>query len=309
MTAPNADLNSLAVFQAVADTGGFTQAAQRLGLTKARASILVRRLEQSLGTSLFHRTTRRVVLSERGRALYSQCQPLLDGLQQALSQAGGEQALLKGSLRIGAPLEYATQVLAPLLGEFARQHPQLSIDLRASDHQQDFLREGLDLTIRIGWLRDSTLRMLKLGEFEQWLVAAPEYLQRRGVPTRPAQLAEHDWVSLNLLRSPLTWKFQSGSRTQTVRMRAQLQTDSPQVLRALVLGAAGISVLPPTSLSEDLAGGRLQRLLPQWQLPRGGIYAVFPPGRHLPAAARTFVEFLRSRVDAQAQLARKANRR
>lgn len=293
MSAGSADLNSLAVFQAVADSGSFTQAAERLGLSKARVSILVRRLELGLGASLFHRSTRRVALSEQGRALLAQCQPLLQGLQQALAQAGGSQARLSGSLRIGAPLEYAVEVLAPRLSAFARAHPQLHIDLRASDHQEDLLAAGMDLTIRVGWLRDSNLRMLRLGEFEQGLVAAPSYLQARGVPLRPAQLAEHDWVALRLLRSPLTWKLQSGARTQSVRMRSRLQTDTPLALRALLLAGAGISVLPLDSVQPDLVAGRLQRLLPKWQLPRGGIYAVFPPGRHLPAAARAFVEFLR----------------
>ncbi|SEQ06783.1 DNA-binding transcriptional regulator, LysR family [Solimonas aquatica] len=299
-----ADLNALNVFAVVADCGSFTQAAARLGMPKARVSTTVKRLEQMLGLSLFHRTTRQVSLSEAGRELFSGCQPLLRGLQDALSRAGNEQAALSGTLRLSAPVDHAEQLLAPAVAEFAQLHPALQIELRISDSVLNLMAEGIDLALRVGWPRDSTARAVKLGEFAQCVVAAPAYLQRRGLPRQPADLAGHDWLALTLLRTPLTWKFSSArGRTQSVRMNARLRTDSSLALRALILSGAGVSAFIRNSIEPHLRDGRLVQLLPQWSLPSGGFYAVYPPGRHAPAAARAFVAFYRGWLqDAQAPL-------
>jgi DNA-binding transcriptional LysR family regulator len=146
----------------------------------------------------------------------------------------------------------------------------------------------------MGWLRDSTLRAVRLTDFEQYAVAAPAYLQRAGVPKKPEDLANHDWVALTLLPTPLTWRFTArNGQGRSVRMNARLQTDSATALRALLLNGAGISVMDRLSVQVDIEQGRLQRLLPDWKLPSGGVFAVFPPGRHISAAARAFVEFYR----------------
>lgn len=291
------DLDSLVVFAAIADSGSFTAAAARLGITKARASTTIRSLEASLGTSLFHRTTRRVSLTERGRQLHATSAPLLQGLFDALQATGDERHAVSGSLRISAPAAHATQVLAPLVAAFSREHPRLHIELRASDHIGDMIAEGIDIAFRMGWLRDSTQRAVKLGEFEQLIVAAPAYLRTHGEPRRPEELPAHRWLELSLLPAPLTWRLQSrNGQVRRVRMASQLRTDAPAVLQALALEGAGITVLPRSGIEDDLAQARLRQLLPQWSLPRGGIYAVYPPGRHPPASARAFVEFYHART-------------
>ncbi len=295
---PAGDLNDLAVFTAVVDAGGFTAAAERLGVTKARVSVAVRRLEGALGVSLLTRTTRRVVPTEAGRRLHRQCAPLLTGVVEAMAEAGGAHAAMTGTLKIAAPLDHTVQCLAGLATEFARRHPQLRIKLCASDPIVDMVAEGVDLSIRFGWLRDSTQRAVKLGEFEQCVVAAPSYLRTWGTPQAPQDLPHHAWVALSLLPAPLTWNFEAagGGASETVRLSARLQTDSPTALRALLECGAGISVLETLGIGEALAQGRLQRLLPGWTLPRGGIYAVTPPGRHPPASVRAFLAFYRERM-------------
>ena len=293
------DLNALPVFAAVAEAGGFTAAAQQLGMAKAKVSLTIARLESQLGASLFARTTRRVVLTEAGQGLYAQCVPPLRGVQESLAQVGNSSAL-RGALRISVPMDYAMQSLAPALAPFAALHPELEIDVRTSDRVADLLKEGIDLGLRLGWLRDSTLRASKLAEFEQYVLAAPAYLQAAPSIRVPADLAAHPWIALTLLPTPLTWKFSSPKgASRTVRMTGRLRTDSSATLRALIESGAGVSVMDSMSSAKAVSEGSLVRLLANWSLPKGGVYAVYPPGRHVPAKVRAFIDFysawLRSR--------------
>lgn len=291
------DLNSLLLFDAVAEAGSFTAAAERLGVAKAKVSLQISRLESRLGVTLFNRTTRQVTLSDAGRTLHAECQPLLLRMQEALDQVGQdghEPARLTGTLRLCTTVDHAVQSLAAALAQFASLHPDLQIDLRTGDRIVDLVGEGIDLAIRLGWLRDSSLRAVKLGEFEQHVVASPAYLRHAGLPKRPAQLSEHAWVALSLMPTPLTWKFTSRRNvTQTVQVRSRIRVDSPGALRAMLRHGSGISVLDQYSAEEAVKAGYLVRILGEWSLPRAGIYAVYPPGRHVPAKVRAFIAFYR----------------
>jgi len=288
------DLNSLVVFDAVVEAGGFTAAAERLGVAKAKVSIQVGRLEEKLGTTLFLRTTRKVSMTDAGRRLHEECKPLLAGIQEAIDQVGHEKGELTGTLRLTTSVDHAVQSLARAAAEFAARHPALQVDLRTGDRVVDLVEEGIDLAIRLGWLRDSSLRAVKLGEFDQYVVASPGYLQRAGKPKRLQDLAQHDWVALMLLPTPFTWKFTRRGETHTLQVRSRLRVDSPGALRAMLRQGAGISVLDQYSVQEDLKTGALVRLLPDWSLPRGGIHAVYPQGRHVPPRVRQFIDFYRT---------------
>lgn len=289
------DFNLLRAFVGVAEAGGFTAAAERLGVGKSRLSLDVARLEAALGTALLTRTTRRVTLTEAGQALYARSAGLLRELQDALDGASaGVGAALQGTLRISATVDHVAQSLAPLIVRFAAAHPALQIDLRTSDRVTDLVGEGIDVAIRLGWLRDSSLHATRLGEFEQYVVAAPGYLARAGTPTEPQALAQHAWVALTLLRAPLAWRFTRADApgvAQTVRLQARLRCDATSAVHALVDSGAGISVLDALSAAEGLRSGRLVRLLPEWQLERGGIYAVYAPGVQVAPKVRAFVDF------------------
>ncbi|HZW22525.1 LysR family transcriptional regulator [Noviherbaspirillum sp.] len=288
------DLNSLVVFAAVVECGGFTAAADRLGVAKAKVSVQVARLEAKLGTALFVRTTRKVSLTDAGRRLHEECKPLLHGLQEAIDQVGHDEGMLAGTLRLTTSVDHAVQSLARAAAEFAARHPALQIDLRTGDRVVDLVEEGIDLAIRLGWLRDSSLRAVKLGEFEQHLVASPAYLARAGRPKQPEDLAAHDWVALMLLPTPFTWKFSRRGETRTVQVKSRIRVDSPGALRTMLRQGAGVSVLDQYSVQDDLKSGALVRLLPDWSLPRAGIHAVYPPGRHVPPRVRQFIDFYRA---------------
>jgi DNA-binding transcriptional LysR family regulator len=295
-----ADLNAVLVFAAVAEAGSFTAAAARLGLSKARVSLDVGRLEARLGVGLLARTTRRVMMTEAGARLLDECAPLLRAAQESLGDLARPGAL-HGTLRIACTVEHAVQSLAALAAEFARLHPQIHLELRSSDRVEDLVGEGIDLAFRMGWLRDSTLRATRLGSFGQQVVASPDYLRRAGTPRTPADLADMDWVTLSLLPTPQTWRF-TGLRGEqrTVRTAGRVRCDSAATLRALLRAGAGISVLDRPGSDELVRSGELVRLLPRWTLPEGGIYAVFAPGRHVQPKVRAFIDFYAQRLEAAA---------
>lgn len=288
------DLNALPIFLALVEAGSFTAAAERLGSTKARVSLKIRQLEEHLGVALFHRTTRRVQPTRAGEILHRECKPLLAGLEEALAAAEGDEHQLRGELRLTAPEDYAARVLGPAVAEFGRRHPALRIELRSGDQISDMLEEGIDIAFRLGWLKDSSLRARHLGEFQQYLVASPHYLARHGTPTHPEQLAKHAWIALTLLSSPLTWIFHRDDESCRVQVRAQLAANSTTGLGALLAAGAGISVMVDFIAEEEVRKGRLVRLLPEWSLPVGNVYAVYPPGRYLPSRVRSFVDFFQA---------------
>ncbi len=288
------DLNSLTIFDSVASAGSFTGAALRLGVAKAKVSVQIARLERQLGIALFIRTTRQVALTDAGRTLHGACQPLLHGLRDALTDVGSEHGPLTGLLRLSTTVSHASASVAPALALFSALHPDLRIDLRTDDRISDLVAEGIDLSFRMGWLRDSSQRAIKLSEFSQYVLAAPDYLARHGTPQHPTELARHRWVALTLLPTPLTWHFtHANGATQAVQMKSRIQVDAPGALLALVRHGAGLSAMETMSAQAALASGALVRLLPDWTLPTGGVYAVLPPGRHVPAKVRAFIDFYR----------------
>lgn len=293
------DLNSMRSFSAVAEAGSFTAAAQRLGIPKARVSVDIRRLEKQLATALFTRTTRRVALTDAGRTLQTECVPLLRRIEATAIALRSDQNQLAGRLRITSTVDHAANCVAQAAADFASAHPELQIELITSDRKIDLVQEGIDVAIRMGWLRDSTVRAVKLTSFEQYVVASPAYLTRADYPKRPEELAGHSWIALTQLASPLTWKFLArDGASRVVRVQARLRTDTASTLRSLLESGAGVSVLDSLSSAQSVLAGRLVRILSGWSLPKGGIHAVFPPGEHISPQARAFVDFYRKALTA-----------
>lgn len=287
------DLNALPLFIATVEAGSFTRAADRLGCTKTKISLTIRALESHLGLALFNRTTRQVTLTEAGQQLYQSCQPLLAQLGESLSDAGTSARTLSGTLRITAPADHVAETLAPAAADFGKLHPNLTIELRSGDKVSDMVNEGIDLAIRMGWLKDSSLRAQKLGEFEQSVFASASYLDAMGTPSHPSELSRHRWIEFTPLPSALTWLFEKNGERVQVHMNSHLKVDSTSALRSLIVSGAGLSVLVGNVSHQTR---ELRMLFPDWQLPSGGIYAVFPPGAFIPAKVRMFVDFYRERL-------------
>jgi DNA-binding transcriptional LysR family regulator len=290
-------LDRLLIFVAVAEAGGFTAAAARLGKTKKFVSQNIHQLELELGGALFVRTTRRVALTAAGTDLILSCRSPLGLLADAVDRFGetSTSSLLTGIFRVTTTPEFGAGFLGRVLAEFGRLHPDLRIQLVTSIDVLDLLTEQIDVAVRIGWLRDSSLRSTKVGAFRQHVVGAPEYLARTEVPTQPADLAAHRWVEHSLLSAPLRWSFvNTRGSVQRVKVTPFASGNSPPAVYGLVRGGAGLSVLPDFIVQRDLDSGRLVRVLPDWSLPEGGYYIVYPNTRTPPQKVRAFVDFFRS---------------
>jgi len=295
----NVDLGRLNVFLAVAQAGGFTAAARRLGATKAMVSQQIGRLERELGASLFNRTTRRVALTDAGQQLYERAQPLLRDLSAVIDQVGEHDRALSGKLRVTCSDHYVQARLAKQLAAFAQRHPQLAVDLLISDEVLDLGAEGIDLAIRTGWLRDSTLHAVRLQEVRQCVIASPALVAQWGMPDAPGELERYPWVALTRLRSPLRWQFRKGNRMQAVRLASRFHTNSTQAVLALVKAGAGAGVLADFMVEDALARGEVVRLLDDWALPLAGVHAVYPATAHVSTRVRALIDFLRDGANAR----------
>lgn len=286
------NLNRLAYFAAVAETGSFTKAAERLGITKAVVSQQVSRLEEELKTNLLVRTTRRVEPTEAGRLLQTRCVSIFSEAESAI----GEIALIntepRGTLRIAAPDDYGTYVVAPLVATFRKKYPACNVELLLSDTKIDLVADHIDLSIRVGWLDDSSHQARRIGPFRQWLVASRGIAETLDI-VEPEDLADLPFIANASLNEPLLWRFtRDDFDRRTVRLRQDVLTNSTPAVLAATLAGGGLSVLPDFLAAAYVDEGRLVRLLPSWDLPAGGVYAVYPATRFRPPKVTSFVDLL-----------------
>jgi len=289
MEVPN--LNRLAYFVAVVDAGSFTRAATRLGITKAVVSQQVMRLEEELKTSLLVRTTRRVEPTQAGRLFHAHCSTILQDVAQAFAALAETGAKPTGVLRVAAPNDFGTSVLARIAADFSRQYPECQVELLLGDERIDLVEHQIDLSIRVGWLQDSSLQARRIGTFQQFLVASPEVAGRIKA-SAPSALASAPFIANSALRNPLDWQFARKTQRQALSMRPGLTINSTPAVLAAVLAGGGMSVLPDYLLAAPLRAGQLVRLLPDWSLPAGGIHAVFPASRYRPVKTSAFTDFV-----------------
>lgn len=291
------NLNRLAIFVAVVDAGSLTAAAARLGLAKTMVSTHLQRLEAEVGASLLVRTTRRLGVTEAGRAFYEASVKILRATEEALNAVSGETAPVRGMLRVSSPIDYGALVVAPALVELRRTHPQLDVELLCSDQYVDLIAERIDVAIRLGRLADSNYRAVKLGSFVKRIVASPPFIDTWGTPRTPADLAALPFCALTVLPRPLTLDLRhDDGETASVRCENAFLVNTADACRAATLAGGGFGLLTDFSIGGDIAAGRLIRLLPQWATDSASIQAVFPPTSHPPAKVRALIETLKRRL-------------
>ncbi len=287
-------LQPLLAFAETAKRGNFAAASRELGCTPSTLAKAVSRLETQLGVRLFHRTTRQVTLTDEGQRMYARCQRVLAELELLQEEATGARSEPSGTLRIDMPSTFGRLVMLPLLAQLLLQYPRLSIDARFSDVYVDLVKEGVDVAIRTGVLRDSTLVARPFGSQELLLFAAPSYLARHGTPTTLAGLKAHTAV---LFRVPSSgkdrpWQFRVRGRSVTMLPPSRMHVDGGDVLvRAAVLGM-GIGQVPHYMLADALASGELVELLPTLRPPAMQIAAVMPSVRMIPSRVRALLELI-----------------
>ncbi|MER0238891.1 LysR family transcriptional regulator [Fulvimarina sp. MAC8] len=294
-------LSRLVYFSAVVETRSFTRAADRLGITKAVVSQQVSRLEEDLQTALLVRTTRRVEPTEAGRLLYERAAGVLREAGDAIAETAQSNTEPRGTLRILAPADYGSLVIVPVVADFLARYPGCTADLRLDDRIADILEGEIDLSIRVGWLADSSLHARRLGAFDQFLVAASKFRSETEALTSPEDLSALPLIANTALPDPTTWHFTHASgKRQSLEVEARLAVDTTRGVQAAALSGAGLAVLPEFAAADDIAAGRLIRVLPDWTLPTGGIHAVFPSARLRPKRVSAFVEMLSSALKSAA---------
>lgn len=287
------NLNRLAYFAAVVDAGSFTRAAERLGITKAVVSQQVAQLERDLRTSLLVRTTRRVHPTEAGRMFHARCVTILREAEDAFEEVAQAVAEPNGTLRITAPNDYGTAMVAPVATVFAARFPACRVELTLGDETIDLAAGKFDMAIRVGWLADSSLQARQIGSFRQLLVCAPSFAERIGAVRDPEDLVALPFVANMALRDPLLWQFSRDDLDRrAVRMQASIAIDTTPGVLAAVRAGGGLSVLPEFQVADDVALGQLSCVLSEWRLPSGGIYTVYPAARFRPPKVTAFVEML-----------------
>jgi DNA-binding transcriptional LysR family regulator len=290
------NLKRLTYFVAVVETGSFTDAAERLGITKAVVSQQVARLEKEFHTTLLTRTTRRVQTTDAGRSFYQRCALILKDAAAAFDELSESSEQPVGVLRLTAPVDYGVNVVVPAIAAFIARYPSCKVDAMLSDQRLDLASNNLELAIRAGHLSEPDMQARQIGSAGQFLVAAPEFVAqigRRDSPRQPEDIASLPFVANTALRNNCRWEFsRAGVAPRSVSVDASVSLDATQAVKEAVRRGLGLSVLPDFAVVEDLAAGRLVHVLPEWNLPRSPMHAMFPSARFRPVKVRAFVDLL-----------------
>lgn len=290
------NLNRLAILVAVVEAGSLTAATGRLGLAKSMVSKHMQLLEAELGVALLVRSTRTLRLTEAGRAFYEASRQVLQAAEEAIEQARTGQDSVQGRLRVAAPVDYGVMVVAPLLSRLRARYPDLTVALQCADHRVDLIAEGIDVAVRLGKLADSGLQAARIGPLLRWLVASPGFLARHGTPDTPAALAPLPWVELSVVAQPgnFTLTGDAGQVHEVAMRNTVFSTNSAYASRAAALAGEGVLRATVFSVRDDVAAGRLVRVLPGWSLAASDIHAVYPASPRLPQKVRVFIDALKA---------------
>jgi DNA-binding transcriptional LysR family regulator len=285
------ELEDLRSFVEVVDSGGFNRAAKRMGVSKSIVSRRIARMEADLGTRLISRTTRGISPTEPGLEFKLRADRILaelDEAREAVAQQAGEVA---GRLRLSAPLVFGVRHLAPVLGELARKHPRLELDVSYSDRLVDLIGERFDAAVRIGTLRDSSLVARRIAPVRAVVVASPDYVSRRSAPKTPEDLLDHECL-IYTGRLSADWEYRVGKRLVAVRPSGRLRTDNGEAMVAWAIAGLGIAEAPSFLVSDALEAGALVPLLQDYPGPETAIHVVRPPGSHVPGKVRVLIDTL-----------------
>ena len=289
------DLMDVLAFVRVVETGAFARAAERMGLSKSIVSRRVARLEEALGAKLLTRSAQGAQPTDIGEAYFARASNILADLEAAREIVAEAVTQVAGPIRLSGPLSFGTEYLAPALADFARQHPQVELDISLEDKMVDLVGGGYDLAVRIGTLADSSLIARKIAPVRAAVLASPAYLEKRGRPRHPRELGGHDLLLYAHSGGPQQWRFRVGGRWDYVRGEARLRANNGTMLKAAAVAGLGVVILPTFIASSAIASGELEVLLSDYPLEESGLYAVMPPGRATTARVRALVDFLADR--------------
>ena len=279
-------------FSAVARHLSFTAGANELGLSTKVISNQVRHLEDRLGVQLLHRTTRRVTLTDTGKAYLERCVTLLQDFEDTESLVQEWQSELAGPIRISAPTAFGSAELIQAIGPFQAAHPKVQVDLRLSDHHVNIVDEGFDLAVRFGQLQDSTLLARKLLTMRVVVFAAPKYLEQHGEPQHPSALSTHNCLLQQSSAEPAIWRFQEDDKPMSVRVQGSFKANSPRAVAHAAVGGVGIGMAPLYVVQPFIQTGELKLLFESFEATAFPLQAVYPPTKHLVLRVRALIDHL-----------------
>lgn len=275
-------------FVTVTETGSFTAASHKLGISTAQVSRQVSALENRLATQLFYRTTRKVTATETGQLYYQHCRHVLDGLEEAERSLTNLQRTPRGRLKITAPTTFGENQIAPLINDFMCRYPDLELECLFTNQKVDLIDNGFDLAIRLGKLDDSSMMAKRLASRRQHVCASPEYLSARGEPHLLSELEQH-----NCLQGTLEyWRFQENGQERNIKISGNMHYNSGQALTDAALKGLGLVQLPDYYVQPYLEQGKLIPLLENHEQADEGIWALYPHNRHLSLKVRKLVDYL-----------------
>jgi LysR family transcriptional regulator for bpeEF and oprC len=285
-------LEAMRVFVRVAESGSFSAVARTLGLGQPAVSKQIAALEDHLGAQLIRRGPRGISLTEAGREFYDSATRLLGELELAEARVGRGQASPSGLLRVALSAGFGRMHVVPLLPEFLKRYPDITVDFRVSDRYVDPIEEGIDMAIRIGDLADSSLVARRIASTPLIVVASPAYLRAHGEPRTPADLAGRDGVTFSAQGAPVTWHFAGPEGRSSVQPRLLMRTNDAELARAAVLADLGIAFAPLWLFAGDLRARALKQILKPYVSKPYPISSVYPGGRKPPRKVTAFINFL-----------------
>jgi DNA-binding transcriptional LysR family regulator len=288
-------LEDVRIFVATVNSGSFTAAADQLQQSKQYVSRRMAALEDTLGVRLLVRNTRKLTVTDLGRDFYDHAQRILQAVANAEEAISERHGVLHGALRISAPLSFGMRHLSPLIVEFMKLHPKVQLNVDLSDRRSDLIGEGFDLALRIGPLADSTLIATCLGDLRMTACCSPAYAKEHGIPSSPAELAQHTCL-LYGKESTTGWEFLVDGSREVVEVRGMLVANNGELVRDAAVADSGIALLPYFIVGPAIEDGALVSILEPFVPPPLQLSAVYPQHRQGSLAMRTFLTFLQERL-------------
>lgn len=286
-----ARMREMEIFIRVVETGSFSTAARDLNLGQPAISKTIAALEDRLGIRLLARSTRKLTPTEAGVAFYERAFRAVTEANEADAAARGAGAGLEGRLRISAAVTFSRLHLVPRLGEFLNAHPKLQLELVMDDRPRDLVAENIDAALRMGTLTDSSLRARKLAQNDRLVMASPAYLSRKGIPSTPTDLLEHDAIIYSQWTGGEEWSFRRGTSETLIRLPKRLMLTAAEGVRAAVIGGQGFAIASRWMFTPELESGEVVTILKEWTLPPLDLWVIYPSGRLTSTKARVFMKW------------------